>query len=464
MKSERDLRIAVYRQGVEPSLRRTVWKHLLNVFPEGFSSNERIDYIRSHCHKYREMRDLWMENTSTDVVVVELSNMVRKDVLRTDRYHKFYASTKQTLDVDNNDLNDNTNVASMFNILMTYALNHKNRYCQGMSDLVSPLLYVMKDEAHCYISFCALMTRLTDNFSTEGIAIGRKFDNLKSLLQHYDSDFYSYLVLNGADDLLFCYRWLLLDLKREFPFDDALEVFEVLWASIPPKESPSANLNLFDEDFLYVPGPSKEISFPSGDSGKKKSSFTGTNSANRYSETTGDMKILSLTASTKQMRNHQARSIKFMPNVLSSDSQNLDSPNSDFESIGQTINNHLARASYQCDNYVPAMQCNPWDSPEISTHRKKFEFHPSSFSKLNFRYASDDFSLSYDKEINEPLMEQDNSLFDVVGCTNKTENDFPSMKSKPNCDDASSIDSGIPRSNTFSSVQSKSVVFCFVFN
>lgn len=51
--------------------------------------------------------------------------MVRKDVLRTDRLHSFYAGS-----------DDNQNIASLFNILTTYALNHPAvSYCQGMSDI-----------------------------------------------------------------------------------------------------------------------------------------------------------------------------------------------------------------------------------------------------------------------------------------------------------------------------------------
>lgn len=51
--------------------------------------------------------------------------MVRKDVLRTDRLHAFYAGS-----------DDNQNIGALFNLLTTYALNHpKVSYCQGMSDL-----------------------------------------------------------------------------------------------------------------------------------------------------------------------------------------------------------------------------------------------------------------------------------------------------------------------------------------
>lgn len=140
--SQRDLRIAVYRRGVEPSLRRVIWKHLLNVYPENYSGQERIDFIKLRCETYRQMRDLWQMYTNLDPEVMQLCNMVRKDVYRTDRHYPFYANCKADAEED-----DNPNVTALFNILVTYALNHQYRYCQGMSDLASPLLYVMKGTA-----------------------------------------------------------------------------------------------------------------------------------------------------------------------------------------------------------------------------------------------------------------------------------------------------------------------------
>ena len=50
-------------------------------------------------------------------------------------------------------------------------------------------------------------------------------------------------LLFQADDLLFCYRWLLLELKREFVFDDAQLMLEVLWSSLPP-DPPDETLSL----------------------------------------------------------------------------------------------------------------------------------------------------------------------------------------------------------------------------
>jgi hypothetical protein len=57
--------------------------------------------------------------------VKTVMNMVRKDVLRTDRQHGFYAGE------------GNHNVTSLFNILTTYALNHPSvSYCQVMRETI----------------------------------------------------------------------------------------------------------------------------------------------------------------------------------------------------------------------------------------------------------------------------------------------------------------------------------------
>ncbi len=103
-----------------------------------------------------------------------------------------------------------------------------------MSDIASPILAVMDNEAHAFICFCGIMKRLEGNFRPDGQLMSIKFQHLKLLLQYSDPEFYAYLVSNGADDLFFCYRWLLLELKREFAFDNALRMLEVTWSSLPP--------------------------------------------------------------------------------------------------------------------------------------------------------------------------------------------------------------------------------------
>ncbi|CAH0404935.1 unnamed protein product [Chilo suppressalis] len=235
------LREVIYCGGIEPSLRKVVWKHILNVYPEGMTGKERMDYIRRKANEYYALRTRWKDCIHRGKVNADLAyvtGMVRKDVLRTDRHHNFYAGS-----------DDNQNIASLFNILTTYALNHPSvSYCQGMSDLASPLLVTMGDEAHAYICLCALMTRLYPNFLLDGEAMTLKFSHLTESLQVYDPDFYNYLKSQQADDLLFCYRWLLLEMKREFAFDDALRMLEVLWASLPHR-LPVVDLSLKEKEF-----------------------------------------------------------------------------------------------------------------------------------------------------------------------------------------------------------------------
>lgn len=235
------LREVIYCGGIDPSLRKVVWKHILNVYPEGMTGKERMDYIKKKANEYYSLRARWKDCIQRGMVNNDLSyvtSMVRKDVLRTDRHHNFYAGS-----------DDNQNIASLFNILTTYALNHPSvSYCQGMSDLASPLLVTMRDEAHAYICLCALMTRLYPNFLLDGEAMTLKFTHLTESLQVYDPEFYNYLKMQQADDLLFCYRWLLLEMKREFAFDDALRMLEVLWASLPQKTL-CTELTLIEREF-----------------------------------------------------------------------------------------------------------------------------------------------------------------------------------------------------------------------
>ena len=226
MIAPREFRLAVYRGGLEPGLRKIAWKHLLNLYPAGLTGGERLTYLKEKSRTYAELKADWMGlvlqgRISDDVKTV--MNMVRKDVLRTDRQHSFYAGE------------GNPNVTTLFNILTTYALNHQSvSYCQGMSDLASPLLVTIGEEAHAYLCFVALMQRMRPNFLLDGVAMTTKFQHLSEGLMYYDPEFYTYLKLHHADDLLFCYRWLLLEMKREFAWENALKALEVSWASLPP--------------------------------------------------------------------------------------------------------------------------------------------------------------------------------------------------------------------------------------
>ncbi|KAK3103717.1 hypothetical protein FSP39_021297, partial [Pinctada imbricata] len=238
-----EFRLSIYQGGIEPSLRRVTWRHLLNLFPHGMSGRERFDYMKNKEQEYYKLRDQWqryVKNGNLSEEIKYVTTMVKKDVLRTDRTHKFYSGA-----------DDNKNLLALFNMLVTYALTHPEiSYCQGMSDIASPLLVIQKDEAQAYLCLCGLMKRLRGNFHYNGDTITQKFKHLSDLLRIYDPDLFTYLQDINAHDLFFCYRWLLLELKREFPFDDSLYMLEVMWSTLPP-DPPETELKLTDEE--YVP-------------------------------------------------------------------------------------------------------------------------------------------------------------------------------------------------------------------
>lgn len=74
----------------------------------------------------------------------ERMTQIEKDIGRTDRAHSYYSG------------DHNPNVALLQDILMTYVMyNFDLGYVQGMSDLLSPILFIMKNEVHfCSDSCC----------------------------------------------------------------------------------------------------------------------------------------------------------------------------------------------------------------------------------------------------------------------------------------------------------------------
>jgi len=83
--------------GVEPQLRKVVWKHILGVYPAQLNGRERMDYMRQKSSEYEALKETWINLAAQGQVpdkVKLVTNMIRKDVLRTDRHHKFFASKK----------------------------------------------------------------------------------------------------------------------------------------------------------------------------------------------------------------------------------------------------------------------------------------------------------------------------------------------------------------------------------
>lgn len=54
-----ELRKVIFLGGIDPSLRRVVWKHILNVYPSGMNGSQRMDYMRRKSEHYYKLRDTW---------------------------------------------------------------------------------------------------------------------------------------------------------------------------------------------------------------------------------------------------------------------------------------------------------------------------------------------------------------------------------------------------------------------
>ncbi|XP_044937411.1 small G protein signaling modulator 1 isoform X4 [Mustela putorius furo] len=162
-----------------------------------------------------------------DLYTVNL-HRIEKDVQRCDRNYWYFTPA---------------NLEKLRNIMCSYIWQHiETGYVQGMCDLLAPLLVILDDEALAFSCFTELMKRMNQNFPHGG-AMDTHFANMRSLIQILDSELFELMHQNGDyTHFYFCYRWFLLDFKRELIYDDVFSVWETIWAA---KHVSSAHYVLF---------------------------------------------------------------------------------------------------------------------------------------------------------------------------------------------------------------------------
>lgn len=142
---------------------------------------------------------------------------IDKDVQRCDRNYCYFTTT---------------NLDKLRNVMCTFVWEHLEvGYVQGMCDLVAPLLVIFDDEAMTYSCFCELMKRMSSNFPHGG-AMDTHFANMRSLIQILDAELFEHMHHHGDyTHFYFCYRWFLLDFKRELVYEDVFAVWETIWVA-----------------------------------------------------------------------------------------------------------------------------------------------------------------------------------------------------------------------------------------
>ncbi|XP_014468317.1 PREDICTED: TBC1 domain family member 15-like [Dinoponera quadriceps] len=222
------VREIIFRGGISPPLRFEVWKYLLNYYPWNSTSKERAYLQSEKTDEYFRMKLQWrsftpeQENRFSDYK--ERKSLIEKDVNRTDRTHPYYAG------------DNNPHLEQLTHILMTYVMyNFDLGYVQGMSDLLSPILFLMDSEVDAFWCFVGFMDKLSSNFDIDQAGMKAQLCQLHTLLCTTEPQLAYYLNRHDSGNMFFCFRWLLVLFKREFNAIDIMKLWEILWTDLPCK-------------------------------------------------------------------------------------------------------------------------------------------------------------------------------------------------------------------------------------
>ncbi|XP_064644988.1 TBC1 domain family member 16-like [Lineus longissimus] len=273
---EHGLRQAVFKGGVDPSIRRQVWQFVFGLYPCMTTQRERDVLLQDYEIRYETLKDKWkkklvlgansvdpeevgitasyISNLPLDLAspppqqcssspvdaqqrdyfdiqakifaerqpltpmkeLLEYVRVIDRDVPRTDRdYETIREGGSHTLN-------------SLRDMLITYAAFHPDiGYTQGMNDIVCRFLVVFGSEVEAYWCFNEYMAKIQLEFLEEGMI--EKVDLMRQLLIELDPELFRYLDEQcEVGDLMFSHKWLLLGFKREFDFDNSLRCFEIL--------------------------------------------------------------------------------------------------------------------------------------------------------------------------------------------------------------------------------------------
>nr|GEV34254.1 TBC1 domain family member 17-like isoform X1 [Tanacetum cinerariifolium] len=220
------LKKRIFYGGVEHKLRKEVWGFLLGYYSYDSTYAERQYAVSVKKSEYETIKNQWQsispEQAKRFTKFRERKGLIEKDVVRTDRSLSFYEG------------DDNPNVRLMHDILLTYSFyNFDLGYCQGMSDLLSPILFIMKDESEAFWCFVSLLERLGPNFNRDQNGMHSQLFALSKLVELLDAPLHNYFKQNDCLNYFFCFRWILIQFKRQFEYEKTLRLWEVLWTHYP---------------------------------------------------------------------------------------------------------------------------------------------------------------------------------------------------------------------------------------
>ncbi|EYU33478.1 hypothetical protein ABFS82_05G063600 [Erythranthe guttata] len=121
--------------------------------------------------------------------------------------------------------------ARLVAILEAYALyDTEIGYCQGMSDLLSPIISVIEEDHVAFWCFVGFMRKARHNFRLDEVGIRRQLNIVSKIIKGKDSHLYKHLEKLQAEDCFFVYRMVVVLFRRELTFEQTLCLWEVMWA------------------------------------------------------------------------------------------------------------------------------------------------------------------------------------------------------------------------------------------
>ncbi|KAG9087908.1 GTPase activating protein [Ceratobasidium sp. 392] len=204
--SEDEMRREVFRRGFSTmEVRRLAWPSVLRVIPWDIDAKTRAKLWAEKCAQYEETKAQWfgVEEVMKRTDFAEERHRVDVDVRRTDRTQPLFAMPSDAPANENAaQAASNEHVDRLGTILLTYNLYEKE-----------------------------LVSTQTQNFLRDQSGMKKQLSTLQQLLAVMDPELYRHLEKTDALNLFFCFRWVLIAFKREFPFDDVLRLWEVLWTN-----------------------------------------------------------------------------------------------------------------------------------------------------------------------------------------------------------------------------------------
>lgn len=205
-------------------IRGDLWKYLLGVYPVDATAAARQAIDEENVALYETILRQWTsigpEQEKHFTAFRERRTAVDKDVARTDRTHAAFAE-------DHSD-----KLVAMRRLLLTYSFyNFDIGYCQGMSDLIAVLLLLYPSEADVFAVFRRLMVKCGGNFMNgDQHTMAQQLRAVEVLTHAFVPPLYTHLQKQQATNMCFCFRWLLVLFKREFPVESVVRIWDVIFS------------------------------------------------------------------------------------------------------------------------------------------------------------------------------------------------------------------------------------------